>query len=347
MPTLLWFILILGVTIFVHELGHFIFAKKAGIYVYEFAIGMGPKIFSKKRKNDETIYSIRLIPLGGFVQMAGEEVNDDKKIPKDKKFQSKTWFQKFLAVVAGVLFNFIFAYLLLFLMALIWGFTPVKPIVGEVVEGYPAYSSGVKVNDEIIAINDDKVSSWDDVLLFLQLNQTDDELKIFIKRNNKEIAFKLVPMEVIEDDVIYYKIGIAPDDKVIKGFFPSIGYAFKKMGALFKSMIVVIKSLFTGSLGLKSISGPVGIYSIVGESAKAGFESILYLIAYLSINIGVINLLPIPAFDGGRIVFLFIELITRKRVSPKVENIIHGIGFVFLLGILLLVTFNDILRIFK
>ena len=347
MVTLIYFVLILGITIFVHELGHFIFAKKSGIYVYEFALGMGPKIFSRKRKNDETEYAIRLIPLGGFVQMAGEEITDDKKVPKSKKYQSKKWYQKFLTVIAGVSFNFIFAFILLWLMALIYGFIDPAPIIGTVVTDYPASTAGIKVGDKVIALDDKKVSSWDDVILHLQLNEEGNDVDFKLKREKEIFIVTVTPVLETIDEVDYYKIGIAVEDEIKRGFFPSLKFAFQKTGSLFKTMATVIKSLFTGDLGINQLSGPVGIYSIVGDSANEGFESILYLLAYLSINVGIINLLPIPAFDGGRILFLIIEGIFRKPVPPKVENVIHAIGFVLLLGILLVVTFNDIINIFN
>jgi len=345
--TFVLFVLILGVTIFVHELGHFIFAKKAGIYVYEFALGMGPRVFSKKRKNDETIYSIRAIPLGGFVQMAGEEIEDDKNIPQDKKFQSKTWMQKFFAVIAGVMFNFIFAFIILFFISLVWGFYPDEPIIDDVVEDYPAVEAGIEAGDEIVSIDGRRVSTWDDAFLYLALIDGESAIDFEISRNDEILDFSVLPvLEEVEGEEVYM-IGIYASDEIIKGFFPSLKYTFLKMGSLFKNMFQTLQFLFTGELGLNNISGPVGIYGIVGDSAEAGIDSLLFLLVYLSVNVGVINLLPVPAFDGGRVLFLLIELVTRKKVPPKVENIIHAIGFIFLIGILLLVTFNDVIKLFK
>jgi regulator of sigma E protease len=346
--TLIYFILILSITVFVHELGHYIFAKKAGIYVYEFALGMGPRIFSKKRKNDETIYSIRLIPLGGFVSMAGEQVEEDENIPKEKRLQSKTWSQRFMAVIAGVMFNFIFAILLLLLLGLLYGAPIDKPIVGGLEDDYPAIKAGIEEGDVILAINNKKVKSWDDVLLYIELYKPGDKLVLEVeKKDGKNRSYDIIPKEITENDETYYKIGISPLTKKEYGLEPAVRYAINKTGSLFRSMFVVIRSLVTGDLGINKLSGPVGIYGIVGESASAGLENILYLIAFLSINIGFVNLLPIPAFDGGRLIFLIIEKIKRKPVNPKVENYIHAVGFVLLIGLLLVITWNDISKIFS
>lgn len=345
--TIIWFVLILGVIILVHEFGHFIFAKWAGVYVYEFSIGMGPKIFGKKGKNGETEYCLRAIPLGGFVRLAGEEVDDDEKIKKDRKLYNKSFIQRFLIMFAGAMNNFILCFVLLLVSALIFGSVSQKPIVSSVSEEYPAYVAGIKEGDTILSINGDKVSSWSEVQLLIQTTKG-EKLNIVVKgTDKKEREISLVP-DIIEneDGTTSYIIGVGMAGKVEKGFIPSLKYAIETTGSLFKLMLVTIKELFTGGVAVKELSGPVGIYSLVGEQAKAGIQNILYLIAFLSINVGVINLIPLPAFDGGRILFLIIEKITKKPVPTKVENAIHNIGFFLLLALMLYVTFNDILRLF-
>jgi len=346
--TILWFILILGITIFVHELGHFLFAKKSGIYVYEFALGMGPKIWSFKRKNDETEYAIRAIPLGGFVSMAGEEIDDDKKVPKEKKFQSKTFIQKFMTVIAGVLFNFIFAIMILFVVALIYGAPDNRPIIGEVDPDYPAYKTGIETGDIILSIDDQKISTWDDLLLIMEINDKGNAMDLEVQKlDNNIMTYTITPEEYLEEDgTTRYILGISSSDSVKRGLWVSIKYSFEKFGSLIKSMGNIIKGLVFGDISVNKLSGPVGIYTIVGDSAEAGFGSVLYLLAFLSINVGFINFLPIPAFDGGRLVFIIISAITKKEVNRKVENIIHMIGFVLLIGLMLLVTYNDILKLF-
>ena len=344
--TLIYFILILGIIIFIHELGHFLLAKKSGVYVYEFAIGMGPKIFSKKPKNSETVYSLRLVPLGGFCAMAGEDM-DDPNVPQEKQLNKKTWLQRFMVIFAGPLFNFILAFVLLLFMGLIYGVPSTKPVVGAIEKNSAAEKAGLEVGDTILSINDKKVRNWDQILMKLQLINSEDgvEFKIKDEKGNVE-TLEIFPKKQVVDDVVSYRFGIGTTSTRERGILPSISYAGSKLVSLTESMGTVLGGLFTGKIAVSNISGPVGIYSVVGEQAKAGFDSILYLVAYLSINVGFINLVPFPAFDGGRILFLIIEKFKGSPVSQKTENMFHNIGFFILIGLMLLVTFNDILRLF-
>lgn len=337
--TIIYFILVLSITIFIHELGHFIFAKKAGIYVYEFCVGMGPRIIKWKRKNDETEYGIRLFPIGGFCSMAGEEVEVDEKVPIDKRLQSKTWLQRFLTVVAGVMFNFIFAIVIFFIFGLFNGNPNNTPLIKEVSLESPAYVSGIQKGDIITKINNVKVNTIDRLMIEYQVVYG-SELNLEVKRDNEILNIKINPIQV-DDGYIY---GFSLDDSVEKGFIPAIKYAFGNFISLINQMVVIISYLFTGKLSLSSLSGPIGIYNIVGQSAQAGLLEVIYLIGYLSLNVGFINLLPIPAFDGGRILFLIIEKIRRKPMKANVENMIHSIGFILLMILMIIITYNDIVR---
>lgn len=343
--TIIYFILILGVVIFVHELGHFIFAKLSKTYVYEFSIGMGPKLLSKFGKNKETEYCLRLIPLGGFVRLAGEEVEDDKSIKNDRKLYNKSFWQRFLIMFSGAGFNFLFAIIILFCLG-IFGTTSTKPVIGIVEENYPAYLAGIREGDTVLSINDVSIDSWDDIVWELHLNNS-DEAKIEIRDNNGVIkTVNVKPVEEKENDVVSYKFGISQPTKIYNGLGNGFSYAFNKTKALFKTMFNTFSSLFNGDVSVKELSGPIGIYSVVDNQAKAGFSSLVYLVAFLCINVGFINLIPFPAFDGGRILFLIIEKIKGSPVSPKVENTIHGIGFILLILLMIFVTFNDIFRLF-
>lgn len=346
MLSLIWFLLILGAIVTVHEFGHFIFAKLSNIYVYEFSVGMGKKIFGKKKKDGETEFCVRAVPLGGYVMIAGEDVEDDK-IPKDRQMCNKGFLSRFLVLFAGALFNFIFAFLILFVSALIYGAVSMKPYIGEVAENYPAYEAGIESGDLVLEIDGEKIKSWDKGLVKLQI--TDGDAVTFkVQKANGDIREYLITPKLVldEDGSESYKFGIATKYDKEYGFIKSLNYACAKTISLFGSMWDTLKYLFTGKVGVNQLSGPVGIYSIVDSQSKQGFEAILFLVAYLSINVGIINLLPFPAFDGGRILFLFIEKIFRKPVSKKVENIIHTIGFMIIIGLLIFVTFNDILRLF-
>lgn len=345
--TLIYFILVLGITVFIHELGHFIFAKRAGIYVYEFSLGMGPRIFKFKRKNDETEYSIRIFPIGGFVSMAGEDVEIDKDIPEEKQMYNKTWLQRFLTVIAGVMFNFILAIILLFIVALNTGSPTNKNYISEISKDYPISKTNIEKGDKILKVNNKKVRNQDMLMLELTINNG-KTINLTIEHKNSEIeTIKVKPKKIKVDDEVTYKYGIVLENKIEKGIIPSIKYAFTKTFDLLEQMVMIIFYLLTGTLSIDSLSGPVGIYNVVGESAKAGLINIIYLIAYLCINVGFINLIPIPAFDGGRALFLIIEKIRKKKINPKVENTIHAIGLVLLMILMIVITFNDIVRIFK
>lgn len=345
MLSLLWFILILGSIVAIHEFGHFIFAKLSDIYVYEFSIGMGKKIFGKKKKGGETEFCIRAIPLGGYVMIAGEDVEDDK-IPQDRQMCNKSFIRRFLVLFAGPFNNFLFAFLMLLISALIYGSVSVKPYIADVAVFSPAYNAGITSGDLIVSVNDKKVNSWDKLSVILQTNKG-EAITFGVKKSDGVIKnYELTPIEETDEDGnTRYIFGISSSGVKEYGFIKSLKYACNRTISLFSSMLDTVKFLFTGRVGVKQLSGPVGIYSVVDSQAKAGFEAILYLIAYLSINVGVINLLPFPAFDGGRILFLIIEKISRKPISRKFENMVHTIGFMLIIGLLIYVTFNDIIRL--
>lgn len=343
---ILLFIIILTIIISIHEFGHFIWAKITGVYVYEFAIGMGPKIISKQY--GETVYSIRAIPFGGFCSLAGEDLDEDdaKKVPKKRRLQNKSCWERFLIMVFGPLNNFILAVVLLFFIALIWGGTTMNPIISKVDKDSAIEKVGIEAGDKIVKINGKKVSTSDDVSLYIALSDPTKKNTITVERDGKTIDFKVKPKKVKEGEEVSYKYGMMLKQKKTKGFGNAIVYTYKKTGSIFKQMFITVKSLFTGGVKVSQLSGPVGIYSVVGEQAKTGLANIIYLIAFLSINVGFINLLPIPAFDGGHILFIIIEMIKGSPVKPELENKIHTIFLMLLLLLMLVVTFNDILRLF-
>lgn len=343
--SIIYFLLILGIVVTIHEFGHFLFAKKAGVYVYEFSIGMGPKLFNFKRKNDETNYVIRLLPIGGYVQMSGEEIEEDKNIPKEKNMQSKSWLQRFLIVVAGILFNFILAIVIFFIIGLVNGNPINKPYVTNITEGTPAYNAGLRDDDLITSINGVKIRSTDRLLIEMQVN-LGKTINLEVKDSNNVIKkVSIIPEKIEQDGKESYKYGIALKNDVKKGFLEAIKYAFTHFVSLIGQMIITIWYLITGKLSLSNLSGPIGIFNVVDQSAKAGFINIIYLTGYISLNVGFMNLLPIPALDGGRLLFLIIEKIIRKPVNPKVENTIHNVGFILLLLLVVFVSYGDIVRL--
>ena len=342
--TLIYMIIILGIIVFIHEFGHFLFAKRAGIYVYEFSLGMGPRLFKFNRKNDETDYCLRLFPIGGFVQMAGEEIEVDEKIPVDRRMQSKTWLQRFLTIIAGIMFNFILAIVIFFIVGLVNGASMNKPYIKSVEDGIN--SNVVNVGDRIVSINGKKVIFTDVLVLDVHLNNG-KPLNMRVRDvNGNERDVVLNPIEVNDNGNVSYKYGIGLGDEVKNGILPSIRYAFVKFASLFVQMFKVVVYLFTGKLGMSSLSGPVGIFNVVGESAKSGFVDLIYLTGFIILNVGFMNFLPLPALDGGRLLFLVIEKIKGSKVDVKVENTIHTIGFVLLMILMLVITFNDIIKLF-
>lgn len=342
------FIFILGILVFVHELGHFLTAKKSNVYIYEFSIGMGPEIKSFVGK-DGIKYSIRALPIGGYVQMAGEVYEDDdtKKIPKERFMCNRPWYQRFIILVAGVFNNFLLAIVLLFAMALIWGAQSLKPVIYDVTEDMPIAEAGIVAGDVITEINGKKVNTWDRAQLLLIMKSKDDNYKITVKHadGNKDTYNVKPEVKENEDGTKTRQFGIVIKSEVKKGFVPALKYGYQKFFSTLDQMWLTIKSLFTGKISIKELSGPVGIYSVVGESRKAGVQSVIFLLAYLSINLGIMNILPIPALDGGHLLFLIIELITRRKVNEKVESITTTIFFVLLMALMLYVTINDVIRL--
>lgn len=344
---LLLFIIILGSIVLVHEFGHFIFAKMTGVYVYEFAIGMGPKLWSKQGK--ETEYTIRAIPIGGFCMMAGEDVEDDdlKKVPKDKRLQSKKPWQRFLIMFFGAGNNFIFAVLLLFLIGLIWGGSSMEPIVTSVLKNSAAATSGIEVGDRILEINGHSISTTDDISLYLAVADPDRASDIKVEKEDDSVeVYSVQPKKKKVDGETTYQYGIGMQQEVQHGIFPALKFTAKKTVSIFKQMGITVLYLFTGGISISQLSGPVGIFSIVGDQSAAGIMNIIYLIAFLSINVGFINLLPLPAFDGGHILFIIIEKIKGSPVRPETENMIHTVGLFLLMLLMVVITFNDILRLF-
>lgn len=343
--SLIILILILGIIIFVHELGHFLAAKKSGVYVEEFALGMGPKIFSFKRKKDETLYSIRLFPIGGFVSMANSEEDSSTKLRKDQVLENKSFFQKLTVLIIGIIFNLILALLLLFINGLIYGNLDTRPFIGGIEEDSPAYNSGIKEGDLILKVEGIEVKTYNDVLIEINKNESLEKFTFLIKQDNKNKEVVITPVTKEIDGSEVRSFGIAFANKRYYGFSTTIKYSLKEFGNMIKNIIVILANLVTGNISLKNLSGPIGIYTII-DNVKSSFENLIYLTAYLSINVAVINLIPIPVFDGGRILLLVIEKIINKKLNPNVEKYLNLIGFIMLIVLTIYVTLNDIVKIF-
>lgn len=345
---ILLFIFILGILVFVHEFGHFITAKKSGVHIHEFSIGMGPLVKCIKGK-DGIDYCIRALPIGGFVQMAGEVYEDDdtNTVPKEKFLCNRPWYQRLIILCAGVFNNFVLAIILLFVIALIWGAPSLKPVIHNVTEDKPVAESGIVAGDTITAINGKKVNTWDKAQLLLLVSTKDGSYDIEVEHEDgKRDTYNVTPEVTKDDDGNETRVfGIEIKSDIKKGFVPSIKYAFAKFAATVDQMVLTIGQLFTGGISINALSGPVGIYTVVGETREAGVENVIFLIAYLSINLGIMNILPIPALDGGHVLFLLIELITKKKVNEKVEGITTTIFFALLMLLMIYITIHDIITL--
>ena len=348
MLTFVLFIVILGTIVLIHEFGHFLFSKLFGVYVYEYSIGMGKKIFSKKPKNSETEYNIRILPIGGFVRLAGEEgEDDDKSVPVSRKLYKKSFWQRFLIFFMGPGFNMLLAFVTLFVMCLIFKANVTTLQLDKISSDYPAYEAGLREGDVILAVNGENVSTWTQARLKIATVKQGSKVKFKVKKADGEVlTVSISPKkEKDKDGNLSYVYGVS--SKVIKksGLFGSLEYAFIETKNIVFSMGTTLKYLFTGNLGINDLSGPVGIYKVVDKQSKYGVDSLLYLLAYLSINVGVINLIPFPAFDGGHILFLLIEKVRGKPVSANVEATITGIGFICLMLLMIYVTCHDVLNL--
>lgn len=332
--TILVAILAFGIIVFIHELGHFLFAKKAGVRIHEFAIGMGPKIYSFKK--GETAYSIRLLPLGGYVAMEGED--GDSHDPR--AFGNKSILQRASILFGGPLFNIILAAIILVPVYMYIG-SPTTTLK-EVIDGSVAQKAGIQAGDTITEINGSDIKNWTGLSQSIQ-DSKGKELKITFERNGKEKEVKVTP-EVKKGN---YLIGIYPEYK--KDILGAFTTAIKVTISMLSQMIALFAKLITGNLpgGLEgSLAGPIGVISIVADATKTGIINVLYLASVISLNLGVLNLFPIPALDGGRLLFLFIEFLRGgKKIDPEKEGMVNLVGFAALMVFMLFITYKDIVRL--
>ena len=328
-------ILVISVMVMIHEFGHFIVAKLNGVKVHEFALGMGPKIFGTQK--GETLYALRLFPIGGFVRMEGEdELSDDPRA-----FNKKKPLQKIAIIFAGPFMNFLLAFLIYMVAA---NMVDVQvPYVQKTLANFPAQSVGLKNGDKILKINNDKISLQDEIQYETNFVSKGKPISITVKRGEKEIRFKLTPKK----ESGTYLIGFTAQMKRLN-FIESVGYAFDKTAFMTKFSLVSVKYLIQGKVSTKDVSGPIGIGVVTNKVAKSsGFYGIIMLTALLSISLGFMNLLPIPALDGSRILFIFFELLRGKPVDQEKEAMVHFVGYVLLMLLTVFITYSDIVKFFK
>lgn len=337
MRILLAVVLFLLLIVF-HEFGHFIVAKKSGIKVNEFAVGMGPLIYSKVK--GETKYSFRAIPIGGYCAMEGEE--DESNDPRS--FDNAPAFKRFLTILAGPVANLIIAVLVFTIVGGISGVVTTK--VSDFIEDSPAKIAGIEKGDEISKLNGKEISDFTEISKvvsdFYKDKDFEKEINVEVKRDGKDLDFNFKPK--VEAENVY--IGIIPARRT-PGFFEAIALGFKETGRNIKMIFTILGRLFTGKLALGALSGPVGVLKELGNQAQSGLANLLYFLAYISVNLAVFNLLPIPALDGSKLLTSAIEMITGKKINKKLEEKITMVGFFILLGLILVVSIKDIINLFR
>lgn len=419
MQTAIAFILIFGLLVSFHEFGHFLFAKRAGIMVREFAIGMGPKIYGKT--HGETIYTIRLLPIGGYVRMAGEDmdgielqpgyrvgliVNEDNVVqkiifnqnnkqlpdllfleveradlekelfvegydeeeklvrynisrdcilvengketliaPYDRQFNAKTVGQRAMTIFAGPLFNFILAFLIYLLIGLIHGVPTYEPIITEVVENDPAAQAGMLAGDRVTAIDGQAVDKWQDLAAIVQ-DHPGEDIAVIVDRNGQQVTLKMKVKEQVENGEKYGQIGVKYESPREFNPLKAVVYGAQETYNMTAKIFELLGMLVTGKFTIDALSGPVGIYKATEMVAQYGFMNLMNWAAMLSINLGIMNLLPLPALDGGRLLFFGFEAVRGKPIDRQKEGLVHFVGIVLLMILMVVVTWNDIQRFF-
>lgn len=373
-------ILIFLVMITIHEFGHFIVAKATGVKVLEFAIGMGPAIFKKQGK--ETLYSVRIFPIGGYCSLLGE----DGESVDEGAFCNQKWWKRFLVVSAGAIVNLVLGFVLFAVIVGVSG--PFKSNVIDTIDerSYLA-EAGVMPGDRIIGINGHGVNFYRDIELYSGEFADGKEFELTVKRDGEKNKFTIKPS--YEDRTVTYGertadiveiingiekrrtetlADLVPEEysgktfsqsRYIMGFVPKVEevtavnilpQAWYYTGYIAKSIYMALGDMITGKAGLDNVSGPVGVAGVVGNAVNSGANrgiNILLIVAMLTVNLGIFNLLPLPALDGGRLFFMIVELLRGKPIPPEKEGMVHGIGLVLLLALAVVICFNDILKLIR
>lgn len=418
METAIAFIIIFGAIVFFHELGHFLFAKKAGIMVREFAIGMGPKIFAMTK--GETLYTIRLLPIGGYVRMAGEDLdsielqpgfrlgirlndaneieqivlnqnkqfpdmlfleveksdlmkemyiegyNEEERLvrykvarnavinengketfiaPYDRQFGSKTVGQRSLAIFAGPLFNFILSFFIFVALGLLQGIPTYEPVITTVVPESPAEQAGMQDGDLVTMINGVTITSWKELSEEVKVSPN-EAMDFTVERNGESLDLNMTPNEVVAGKEKVGQIGVTYSSPMEKNPVKAVAYGAEQTYNTTLLIFTALGNLINGQFSIDDLSGPVGIYKVTEDVAESGVYNLIYWAALLSINLGIMNLLPLPALDGGRLLFFLFEAIRGKPVDKQKEGMIHFVGIMLLMVLMVVVTWNDIQRFF-
>ena len=347
------FIIVIGILVFIHEFGHFIAARLCGVGVEVFSLGFGPKIL--KKRVGRTQYCLAAIPLGGYVKMVGEEPGASID-PDDENasFTHKSLWQKTIIVAAGPFFNFLLAIFIFYVLYQFSGIYLAKPIVGKVIEDSPALSAGIMPGDVIKEINKTKIESFEDISRIISAGKG-EQLNIIVDRDGRFKTLILSPVlkpdkNVFGEEIEKYVIGIAgAGESFHKSLSPfaALLRSFKDTYGLIKLTLLSVGKMISGSVSADNLGGPLMIAQMAGEQAKAGIMNFAWFIALLSVNLGIINLFPIPVLDGGHLLFFGIEAATGKEVSNKLREKLVQFGAAVLVALMVFVFYNDIVRMFN
>ena len=344
--TIVALLIVLGVVVFIHELGHFLAARWAGVRVDAFSIGFGPAIIKWHDKRG-TVWKIACLPLGGYVSIYGQEDMFNRKkyqnLPKEKKvghYLSAPAWKQFIIIGAGVFMNFILAWAIYSSIFMLKPRTVQLPVIGQVIQGSAAFQAGIKSGDTVVKINGEKITNWGELVIAKELTGMHDA-DIELARGNDVVSVKIAPAE---------RWGLVADGSKTefrkKGFFGAIYSGARETYYQSKTLLTVLKQIVTGDRSAKQLGSFITIAQISGQAMSVGFFALLSIIALLSVNLGVINLLPLPVLDGGYLLILMIEGITRKKLGGKGMEIVIVCGWIFLAFVFALTMWNDIARVF-
>ena len=359
MLSILIAIVLLGILVTIHELGHFLAARACGIAVREFSVGFGPQLLHRTGRNG-TVYSLRLIPMGGYCAFYGEDTTDKASLADPRSFPSQPVWKRMITVLMGPGMNFLLAFFVLFFYVWIGGTSSTVPYIVSVEEHGPAMEAGLLAGDQVTAINDVNLVD-EDIQVFTSLisayTDGSDPLKLSIARDAQNLELFMTP--VYDETYDRYRVGITvslairtetlPDGTVRyvtrpAAFTTAVSIAYHNCVYAGTSMLTALKNLVTRGEGLDQTSGPVGIISMV---SSGGLDAFINLLILISINLGIMNLLPIPGLDGSRLLFQLVEVIRRKPIPPEKEAIVHMAGFVLLIALMLFFTYNDIMKLIR
>lgn len=351
--TLILFVLIFGVVVIAHEFGHFLLAKANGIHVVEFAVGMGPNLISVKKGG--TKYSLKLFPIGGACMFEGEDgLNEKGGEPGEGSFNKAGVWGRISTVVAGPFFNFILAFIVAFIMVNMSDIFAIRdPVATQVSEGGGAEAAGLQDGDLILSINGEKIKLYQEISLYMQATYRGGDLEIVYEREGERFTAVLTPQ--YDEAMGMYLLGVMNGEFREPEGIDTLKYAWYEMRYSVKATYKSLGMMLRGQVGREDVAGPVGIaVNVVGktydEAKNYGWQSVvismLNIILMLSVNLGILNLLPIPALDGGRLVFLLVEVVRGKPVPPEKEGMVHFVGLVFFMVLMVFVFFNDLVNIF-